>query len=125
MTRGRKVKFTKEQIELIEKYALMNCRYLTIAKVLGIPEQTLKDNFVDLITKKRAEGKIELRTAQREKATRTKDTAMLIFLGKNDLGQADKQTVEHGVTAESATLLGLIDGSSKGKLPTEQEAKDV
>ena len=50
---------------------------------------------------------------------------MAIFLGKNVLGQSDKQEIEHGVTTEMANLLGLIDGSTKGKLPDAEEGKDA
>ena len=46
---------------------------------------------------------------------------MAIFLGKNELGQTDKQEIEHSLDKPTATLLGLIDGNSKGKLPDKGE----
>lgn len=48
------------------------------------------------------------------------DTAAGFIWLKNRAGWKDKQEVKHGVTDETATLLGLIDGS-KGKLPSEKE----
>ena len=47
-----------------------------------------------------------------------------IFSLKN-MGWKDKQEHEHNLSKETATLLGLIDGSSKGKLPTRQEVEDA
>lgn len=37
----------------------------------------------------------------------------------------DKQTQEHVIDKDTATLLGLIDGNSKGQLPNRQEAEDA
>ena len=59
---------------------------------------------------------------QREQAP--KSPAMAIFLGKNELGQKDKQEIEHSLDKPTATLLGLIDGDSKGKLPDSKENED-
>ncbi len=33
--------------------------------------------------------------------------------------------VEHGITDELSNILGLIDGSSKGKLPNKEEGEDA
>ena len=120
-----KVKFTKTQKAKIKQMALDNCHMDTIAQALNIPKQTLVDNFRTFIVQKRAEGRTMLRRAQREKALIGKDTGMLCFLGKNELGQSDKQEIKHGVTMETATLLDLIDGSSKGKLPDKSEAEEA
>lgn len=125
MARPKRV-FTDEEKEEIEQMALDNCHLDTIALALNIPKQTLVNRFGTYIVQKRAEGRTILRRAQREKAVNSKDTGMLCFLGKNELGQTDKQDVNmaHSLSKETATLLGLIDGSSKGKLPTRQEAED-
>ena len=119
---GRKRRvFTIEQEVMITQMALDNCHVDTIALALSIPKQTLVRRFGTFISQKRAEGRTMLRRAQREKALIGKDTGMLCFLGKNELNQTDKQTTELNLSKETATLLGLIDGSSKGKLPTSQE----
>lgn len=53
------------------------------------------------------------------------DTAAAFIWLKNRAGWKDKQEHEHGLTKETATLLGLIDGSSKGKLPDKTEAEEA
>ena len=41
------------------------------------------------------------------------------------LGLFERDNKQSGVNEETLTLLGLIDGSSKGKLPDSEEAKDA
>lgn len=74
------------------KYALAGCYDKTIARLTGIPETTLKRRCGVLISKKRAERKYNIRAAQ-DKAIKQGNPALLIFLGKNELGQVDKQEV--------------------------------
>lgn len=47
-----------------------------------------------------------------------------IFWLKNH-GWFDKREHEHSLDKETATLLGLIDGSTKGKLPDREESEDA
>ena len=47
-------------------------------------------------------------------------TIAKLILSSNH-GMAEKTETQHGVTEQAATLLGLIDGNSKGKLPTKGE----
>lgn len=75
------------------KYALAGCYDKTIARLTGIPETTLKRRCGVLISKKRAERKYNIRAAQ-DKAIKQGNPALLIFLGKNELGQVDKQEIE-------------------------------
>ncbi len=82
--------FSDEEKAKIEQMAEDNCHMDTIALALGIPLQTLTDNFRGFISQKRAEGRTILRRAQRVKAIDSHDTGMLCFLGKNDLKQSDK-----------------------------------
>lgn len=72
------------------KYALAGCYDKTIARLTGIPETTLKRRCGVLISKKRAERKYNIREAQ-DKAVKAGVPAVLIFLGKNELGQTDRQ----------------------------------
>ena len=51
-------------------------------------------NFSIIFREKRCKGFISLRRAQFQKAIEEKNTAMLIFLGKNWLGQSDRQEVK-------------------------------
>lgn len=50
-------------------------------------------------------------------------TIAKLILSSNH-GMAEKTETKHDITEKTATLLGLIDGSSKGKLPNEQELKN-
>ena len=50
--------------------------------------------FYKVFSEKRCRGYISLRRAQFQKAIDEKNTAMLIFLGKNWLGQSDKQDLK-------------------------------
>ena len=120
-----KIIYSDDTVELITQYALNNCHMETIALALDIPVISLRRRYGRFIVKMRAEGRAKLRQAQYEKAIKDKDSSLLIFLGKNTLGQADKIETKHGITAATATLMGLIDGSSKGVLPAAEEAKDV
>lgn len=52
------------------------------------------ETFYQVFSKKRRRGFVSLRRAQFQKAIDEKNTAMLIFLGKNWLGQSDKQDVK-------------------------------
>lgn len=79
--------FSDVEKEKIEQMALDNCHFETIAMALDIPVQTLRDRFRGFIIQKRAEGRTELRRAQRKQIN---TPAMAIFLGKNELGQSDK-----------------------------------
>lgn len=82
-----KRKFTTEQVAAIEQMALDNCHLDTIAMALSIPKQTLVRRFGTFIVQKRAEGRTQLRRTQRKLAD--SNTAMAIFLGKNELDQKD------------------------------------
>lgn len=52
------------------------------------------------------------------------DTAAAFIWLKNRAGWKDKQETEHTLSKATATLLGLIDGQSKGKLPDKGEEDD-
>ena len=75
--------------ELVWKLASMMCTIKEIADVVGLAENTVSKKFGDLIEKGRSQGKKALRRAQFEKAVADKDPRLLIFLGKQYLGQKD------------------------------------
>ena len=58
-------------------------------------------NFSEVFREKRCRGFISLRRAQFQKAIDEKNTAMLIFLGKNWLGQSDRQDVKLSGSGEN------------------------
>lgn len=107
----------------MDRMAKDQCKHRTIAEVLGVGREALRTHYLPRLTKKASEGRVELRADQRR--MQKKQPALAIFLGKNYLGQKDKQEIKHDLSKETATLLGLIDGGSKGKLPNSQEVKDA
>jgi hypothetical protein len=74
----------------IGKLAFAGCKNSEIAFILGCDDETLTNNYSRILDKKRAERKAKLRTAQTFKAMMG-DTTMLIWLGKQELEQTDKQ----------------------------------
>lgn len=109
-----KREFTDEETQKIEEYALNNCHFETIALALEIPVNTLKRRFGRFIKQKRAEGRIRLRGYQTDLAKN--NPAMAIFLGKNELGQTDKQLIEQRTT--------IIDVKPEEKEAYEAAAKE-
>lgn len=74
--------------EEVYKLAKLGCTLEEISEWFEVPRETLKYNFRDLIAKARAETKQQLRRAQ-IKVALGGNTSMLIWLGKNMLGQSD------------------------------------
>lgn len=103
--------FTDEQINQMQDYALAGCQNNTIATIMDIPIETLTRRFGKILTKKRAERKYNIRQAQSDKALISKDTGMLCFLGKNELGQTDKQEIAHSGNIG----VEIVNYGSKGK----------
>ncbi len=75
--------------ELISRLSSIMCSYEEIAMVMDTSVDNLQKRYKDIIERGRAEGKMGIRRAQYSKATKDKDVRMLIFLGKNYLGQED------------------------------------
>ena len=86
-----KRQFTNEDEEQIYKYALSGCQNGTIATLMCIPLTTLIRRFGSVLREKRAERKFNLRNNQTNLSEN--NPAMAIFLGKNELGQVDKQVI--------------------------------
>ena len=74
--------------ELLFKLATIHCTMKEMVDILGVSEDTLKNNFSGIIDKGKAEGKTRLRRKQMEVALEGNPT-MLIFLGKAMLFQSD------------------------------------
>jgi len=75
--------------DMIEKLASIFCTNQEIATIVGCHPDTLADNFSEYLKKGRDKGKMSLRRMQWEKA-QSGNTTMLIWLGKQMLGQKDK-----------------------------------
>ena len=90
MARPKRV-FTDEEITRIGDYALVGCQNQTIAILMDIPKTTFTRRFGHLLHKKRSERRYNLRNNQTNLSEH--NPAMAIFLGKNELGQVDKQVI--------------------------------
>jgi len=84
----------------LETLAKINCTHEEMASVLGMSIRTFQERLAEdpelrtIIEKNRDEGKASLRRAQWKSALGG-DRTMMIWLGKNHLGQTDRQAVEH------------------------------
>lgn len=74
--------------EEVEKLAKLWCSLEEMSDYFKVPANTLKYNFSDIIAKGRSETKQALRRAQLKIALEG-NTTMLIWLGKNILGQME------------------------------------
>jgi hypothetical protein len=89
--RGRVVGRNKTVIpeEEFTKLAELHCTWQEISDWYSVPVSTLRDNFADLYQKGTTSTKQRLRQAQLKLAMNG-DRSMLIWLGKNILGQSDQ-----------------------------------
>jgi len=80
--------------DLVEQMAGIQCTMEEMASILGCSVDTLERNFADAIKKGRDNGRAALRRLQWQGAKAGNPT-MLIWLGKQILGQTDKTIQEH------------------------------
>ena len=85
--KGR-IKVSDVDPEIIWKLARIGCTLREMAFITGLNAETIRKHFGDLIDKGGAYGKSSLRRKQFERAMEGSDR-MLIWLGKNMLGQKD------------------------------------
>ena len=76
----------------VEKLAGFGCTNTEIASFYGCDESHIRKNYSEFLTKGRDTGKIKLRQMQ-WKAAQRGSVPMLIWLGKQVLGQTDKQEI--------------------------------
>ena len=105
IVRGRvigrnKVVIPEEEVAQLSQY---HCTNKEMADFYGVPLQTFMDNFRDIIDKNRIITKQRLRKAQLDLALKG-DRVMLIWLGKNILGQA-----ESPVNTDNSQVLPWLD----------------
>ena len=89
--RPKKYNIDKEELFKLAKYNLTN---IEIADIYGCDEALLRKNYSEFLTKGRAELKKRLRQTQYEVAVDDKNVTMLIWLGKQILGQTEKAEVQ-------------------------------
>ena len=84
--------------EIVEKLASIMCTQEEIAHFLDISVRTLQrdDTFNELYRKGIDKGKMSLRRNQ-FKSAEAGNTTMLIWLGKQYLGQSDKKDIDIGI----------------------------
>lgn len=90
MPRPKRI-FTDEDEAIIANYALDGGKNNTIASALCMPVNTLTNRFSGLLKEYRAFRKLKLARNQTRQSTTSPQ--MAIFLGKNELGQVDKQVI--------------------------------
>ena len=90
----------EEQVAQLSEY---HCTNKEMADFFDVPLQTFVDNFRDIITKGKLETKQRLRAAQLKLALNG-DRTLLIWLGKNILGQS-----ESPISNESTQILPWIE----------------
>ena len=72
----------------VEKYAQLGCKETEIARLVNIDRDTLRYNFAEELERGKANLKMSLRRKQVEVALQG-NVVMLIWLGKNLLGQGE------------------------------------
>lgn len=89
---GRKpIVFTEEQQNVIRRLAEIQCTQQEIAHVMGVSIDVIKKpENKELIEEGKSAGKVRLRRAQYAKAVDDGNPTMLIWLGKQLLGQTDQ-----------------------------------
>lgn len=120
--RGKKKQISSKDMAKAEELALHNCQNATIEGIMGWPNGFIskRDDIAKILTQKRQEHKAALRSSQWNQRN---NPAMAIFLGKNVLGQADKQEHRLGIDEETRSLLEIIDGQSKNVLPSQEKGQ--
>ena len=66
-----------------------------VCSIMGVSSTTLKKKYKNVIDRAKASFRINIRQAQYEKAVKDKNSQMLIWLGKQYLGQSDKVENKH------------------------------
>jgi len=124
--RGKKKQITNKELKQAEEYAFNGCKNNTICGLMGWNHNFLEDrpDILKRLAKKRAEREFDLRKAQTDTAIKAKNAVMQIFLGKNELGQSDKQETRHDVGDGLAELLRQIK-PTKGILPAEEKVIEM
>ena len=98
----------KIDIEQVKKLAAIQCSYAQMAAVLGCNESTLTRRFAQAIKEGREQGFTSLKRKQFEVAM-SGHVTMLIWLGKQYLGQTDKIEERTILTVTDAKAVEALD----------------
>ena len=118
--RGCKIIIPDEDMARAEEYAKRGHKNGTIGTLMGWDDNLIaqRPDIKARLTKKRAEHKDELLAAQHQKALKG-DTTMLIWCGKQHLGQTDR----HDLTSGGESLAAPVIERSKNR-PKAPETRE-
>ncbi len=110
MARPR-IELTDKDFERLVAMIRIQCTQEEICGIFGMTAETLntrleergEGSFSTLYKKHGDEGKASLRRAQWKAATESHNPTMLVWLGKQMLGQKDKQEFDHTSSDKSMT----------------------
>lgn len=97
---------------LVDKLASIHCTMEEIGSIVGCSVDTLERRFADVIKKAKDKGKSSLRRYQWELAQKGNAT-MLIWLGKQLLGQRDIQAIQVSTEESTGFNVTIKDYSAK------------
>ncbi len=113
----KKRKVGRPKIELnlgeLERLSRLNCTMPEISAYFDIPLRTLEDKFTNepevrkAIEKGRATGMLSLRRKQIQIMEETNNSTMAIWLGKQMLGQTDRQEIRQDINIEERKVLDV------------------
>jgi len=81
--------------EEVRQLAAIGATKQEIANFYGVSRDTIRRHFKDAVDKGHQDVKLSIRRAQIKNAVTNGSNTMLIWLGKQLLGQVDKQEVDH------------------------------
>lgn len=87
--------------DLVLKLAQLGCKTKEIADHFGVSENTITNRFLEELTKGRADVRMSLRQWQLA-AAKKGNVVMQIWLGKQMLGQVDKQEIKQEITTNDS-----------------------
>ncbi len=100
---------------LIERLAMIHCPNVEIAAAVNCSVDTLTDRCSELLAKGRSKGKASLRRIQWEAAMKG-NVVMMIWLGKQLLGQSDKLETDNKISLDvnlKAKAESILEGIEK------------
>ena len=103
MGRPKKYNIDTEQVE---KLAGLGCSNTEIASFFDVGEHVIRKSYAEFLEKGRDKGKIRLRQWQMKAAQRG-NVAILIWLGKQMLGQSDKQEIQMNKPIDDVEFLDI------------------
>ena len=108
----------------VYKLAAMFCTDAEIADFFGAGETTIKRRFRAELDRGRSAGKMSLKRKQYDMAVNNGNVAMLIWLGKQYLGQRDKmdQTIRDETPGRAKPVEKMTDDELKAEIGKQAAA---